>query len=137
VEIGKSTGYSPFVRSNIMFDFWTIFLACLAVFLYIWWKKTTRDATLPPGPPTVPFLGNLLSVSPDTLMETFMEYRQKYGDVFSLITGSRVLVVVNGYDTLREIFIKHGDVVSGRPDMFLTREIGKFKGKSLKIFSLV
>jgi hypothetical protein len=65
-------------------------------------------------------------------METFMEYRQKYGDVFSLITGSRVLVVVSGYDTLREIFIKHEDVVSERPDIFFTREIGKLKGKLLK-----
>jgi hypothetical protein len=119
-----------------MFDFWTIFLACLVVLLFIWWKKTTRDATLPPGPPTVPFLGNLLSVSPDTLMETFMEYRQKYGDVFSLITGSRVLVVVSGYDTLREIFIKHGDVVSERPDNFFTREIGKFKGKAVYIANI-
>jgi hypothetical protein len=115
-----------------MFDFGTVFIACLGVFLYIWWKKTTRDTTLPPGPPTVPFLGNLLSVSPDTLMETFMEYRQKYGDIFSLITGSRVLVVVSGYDTLREIFIKHGDVVSERPDMFITRVMGNFKGKVQK-----
>jgi hypothetical protein len=116
-----------------MLNFWTVFIACLVVFLYIWWKKTTRDATLPPGPPTVPFLGNLLSVSPDTMVETFMEYRQKYGDVFSLITGSRVLVVVSGYDTLRDLFIKHGDVVSERPDMFITNDIGKLKGIFIRV----
>ncbi|XP_056021775.1 cytochrome P450 2C28-like isoform X2 [Ostrea edulis] len=111
-----------------MYVFWTVFLACLVVLLFTRWRKTTRNATLPPGPPTVPFIGNLLSVSPGTLLETFMEYRQKYGDVFSLITGSRILVVVSGHDTLRDIFIKHGDVVSERPDTFFTREIGKFKG---------
>ena len=111
-----------------MVDFWTVSLACVVVVLYIWWKKTTRDATLPPGPPTVPFLGNLLSVSPETMLDKFQEYRKKYGDVFSLITGSRTLVVVNGYETLREIFIKHGDKTSERPDIFITREIGKFKG---------
>nr|XP_022312398.1 cytochrome P450 2C8-like isoform X2 [Crassostrea virginica] len=111
-----------------MVDFWTVSLAFVVVVLYIWWKNTTRDATLPPGPPTVPFLGNLLSVSPETMLDKFQEYRKKYGDVFSLITGSRILVVINGYETLREIFIKHGDKTSERPDHFLTRDVGQFKG---------
>ncbi|XP_061173041.1 cytochrome P450 2C8-like [Saccostrea echinata] len=113
-----------------MIDFWTIFLASVVVFLFIWWLKTTRDSTFPPGPPTVPFIGNLLSVNPNTLLEKFEDYKKKYGDVFSLVTGSKVLVVVSGYDTLRDVFIKHGDVVSERPDSFLTREIGKNKGVS-------
>nr|XP_022332619.1 cytochrome P450 2C28-like isoform X1 [Crassostrea virginica] len=111
-----------------MVDFCTVSLACVVVVLYIWWKKTTRDATLPPGPPTVPFLGNLLSVSPETMLDKFQEYRKKYGDVFSLITGSRILVVVSGYETLREIFIKHGDKTSERPDIFFTKEVGRYKG---------
>ncbi|XP_034325766.2 cytochrome P450 2B4 isoform X1 [Magallana gigas] len=103
-------------------------LVVLVVVLYFWWKKTTRDASLPPGPTTVPFLGNLLSVNPETMLDKFQEYRKKYGDVFSLVTGSKTIVVVSGYDTLREIFIKHGDVSSARPDIFITREVGKFKG---------
>ena len=115
-----------------MVDFWTVSLACVVVVLYIWWKNTTRDATLPPGPPTVPFMGNLLSVSPETMLDKFQEYRKKYGDVFSLITGSRTLVVISGYETLREIFIKHGDTTSERPDHFLTRDVGQFKGMCLQ-----
>lgn len=117
-----------------MFDFWTIFLAVVVGILYIWWKNTTRDAVLPPGPPTVPFLGNLLSVNPETVLDTFQEYRRKYGEVFSLITGSKTLVVISGYDTLREIFIKHGDVTSERPDIFITREVGKFKGITVQFY---
>ncbi|XP_062621582.1 cytochrome P450 2C8-like [Saccostrea cucullata] len=113
-----------------MFDYWSIILSGVVVFLFIWWRKTTRDSTLPPGPPTVPFIGNLLSENPDTLLEKFEEYKNKYGDVFSLVTGSKVLVVVSGYDTLRDVFIKHGDVVSERPDSFLTTVIGKNKGVS-------
>lgn len=106
-------------------------LVVLVVVLYFWWKKTTRDASLPPGPTTVPFLGNLLSVNPETMLDKFQEYRKKYGDVFSLVTGSKTIVVVSGYDTLREIFIKHGVVSSERPDIFITREVGKFKGTSI------
>ena len=117
-----------------MVDFWTVSLACVVMVLYIWWKNTTRDATLPPGPPTVPFLGNLLSVSPETMLDKFQEYRKKYGDVFSLIMGSRTLVVVNGYETLREVFIKHGDTTSERPDIFFTKEVGRYKGLSDSIY---
>ncbi|XP_061173046.1 cytochrome P450 2H2-like [Saccostrea echinata] len=111
-----------------MIDLWTLFLACAAIILCVWWKKTSRDSSLPPGPPTIPFLGNLLSVSPDTMLENFQTYRKKYGDVFSLITGTKTMVVVNGMDTIRDIFIRHGDVVSERPDLFVTKVITKYKG---------
>ncbi|XP_061173044.1 cytochrome P450 2H2-like isoform X2 [Saccostrea echinata] len=111
-----------------MIDLWTLFLACAVIILCVWWRKTSRDSSLPPGPPTIPFLGNLLSVSPDTMLENFQTYRKKYGDVFSLITGTRTMVVVNGMDTIRDIFIKHGDIVSERPDLFVTKVITKYKG---------
>ncbi|XP_048738006.2 cytochrome P450 2C8-like [Ostrea edulis] len=107
---------------------WSLFLAFMVLLLYVWWKKTSRDPALPPGPPTVPFLGNILSISPDSMLESFQTYRKKYGDVFSLITGTKTMVIVNGLDTIRDIFIKHGDIVSERPDTFLTKEISKYKG---------
>ncbi|XP_048738007.1 cytochrome P450 2G1-like [Ostrea edulis] len=112
-------------------DFWTLFLAFVVILLYVWWKKTSRDPALPPGPPTVPFLGNILSISPDTMLENFQTYRKKYGDVFSLITGTKTMVIVNGLDTIRDIFIKHGDIVSERPDIFAAKEIAKYKGLTL------
>ncbi|XP_061173512.1 cytochrome P450 2C28-like [Saccostrea echinata] len=74
-----------------MADLWTLFLACAVIILYVWWKKTSRDSSLPPGPPTIPFLGNLLSVSPDTMLENFQTYRKKYGDVFSFLNLSVIL----------------------------------------------
>lgn len=92
-----------------MIDLLTVFLLFCGLGLYILWIKTTRNATLSPGPPTTPFLGNL-NVKLDNLPEAFREYRLKYGDVFSLILGSQTMVVVNGVQTLKEVFIKHGDV---------------------------
>ncbi|XP_048738008.1 cytochrome P450 2B5-like [Ostrea edulis] len=109
-------------------DLWTVFLAFVVILLYVWWKKTSRDSALPPGPPTVPFLGNLLSMAPDSMLENFQTYRKKYGDVFSLITGTKTMVIVNGLDTIRDVFIKHADIVSERPDSYTTKEIFKYKG---------
>ncbi|CAC5368547.1 Cytochrome P450 2C6,Cytochrome P450 2C31,Cytochrome P450 2C15 [Mytilus coruscus] len=110
-----------------MIDLSTAFLLFCGLGLYILWRKTTRNVKLPPGPPTTPFFGNL-NVKLDNLPETFREYRLKYGDVFSLILGSKTMVVVNGLETLKEVFIKNGDITSDRPDMFIAKEIGHYKG---------
>ncbi|CAC5368548.1 Cytochrome P450 2C6,Cytochrome P450 2C31 [Mytilus coruscus] len=110
-----------------MLDLSTVFLLFCGLCLYILWRKTTRNVTLPPGPPTTPFLGNL-NRKLDNLPEAFREYRLKYGDVFSLILGTKTMVVVNGLETLKEVFIKNGDVTSERPDMFIAKEIGHYKG---------
>ncbi|XP_071134474.1 cytochrome P450 2H2-like [Mytilus edulis] len=110
-----------------MLDLSTVLLLFCGFCLYILLRKTTRNVTLPPGPPTIPFLGNL-NVKLDNLPETFREYRLKYGDVFSLILGSKTMVVFNGLETLKEVFIKNGDVTSERPDMFIAKEISRYKG---------
>lgn len=113
-----------------MLDLSTVLLLFCGFFLFIWWRKTTRNVTLPPGPPTTPFLGNL-NVKLDNLPESFREYRLKYGDVFSLILGSKTMVVFNGLETLKEVFIKNGDVTSERPDMFIAKEISRYKGECI------
>jgi hypothetical protein len=47
------------------------------------------------------------------------------------------MVIVNGLDTIRDIFIKHGDVVSERPDTFMTKEMAKSKGISYIILRCI
>ncbi|XP_063403739.1 cytochrome P450 2C8-like [Mytilus trossulus] len=110
-----------------MLDLWTVLLGLCVLGLYILWQKTVRNSTLPPGPPTVPFVGNL-NLQLDNLPENFRNFRQTYGDVFSLILGSKTLVVVNGFEALKEVFVKNGDVTSERADSFITRELSHHKG---------
>ncbi|XP_052086674.1 cytochrome P450 2C8-like isoform X1 [Mytilus californianus] len=110
-----------------MLDLWTVLLCLCVLCLYILWTKTVRNDTLPPGPPTVPFVGNL-NLKLDNLPENFRGFRQTYGDVFSLILGSKTMVVVNGLEALKEIFVKNGDVTSERADSFITRELSHYKG---------
>lgn len=111
-----------------MVDIGTLLLCTLIVFLYFLWRKTSRDPKLPPGPPTTPFLGNLTNLNPNAVQQTFREYRLKYGDIFSLILGSKTMIVVNGMDALKEIFVKNADSMSNRADTFLTEVIANYKG---------
>ena len=105
----------------------TTLLVLTVTLLSVLWMKTTRDNRYPPGPPTIPFLGNLNIVTKDMIVE-FRKLRQQYGDVVSLVMGTQTVVVVNGIDTLKELFIKHGDVVSERPNSFIFKDITKHKG---------
>ena len=62
-------------------------------------------------------------------MGVYRRYRKQYGDIFSLILGKQTLVVVNGTEAAHEVFVKHGDVTSGRPDVFFFRDVGGTSGE--------
>ncbi|XP_046330039.2 cytochrome P450 2D26-like [Haliotis rufescens] len=86
--------------------------------LWLWWW-TRRPPTLPPGPPLLPLLGNLLSLDTDPRM-TFRKLRRKYGDIYSIYIFNKPVIVLNGYNTLKDALVKHADVFSSRPHSFLT-----------------
>ncbi|XP_046567705.1 cytochrome P450 2D26-like [Haliotis rubra] len=68
------------------------------------WLLTRRPPGLPPGPPLLPFLGNVLSMGSDPRI-TFRRLRQRYGDIFSVYLFNKPLIVLNGYSTLREAIV--------------------------------
>lgn len=96
-------------------------------------RRCRRQADLPPGPPCLPLLGNLLWMVTGDQLTTFRELRKRYGDVFSLMVGHRTVIVLNGYDTLREAFIKNGDVFSDRPRAFAFDEMAQQMGKDILV----
>ncbi|KAK3083803.1 hypothetical protein FSP39_003408 [Pinctada imbricata] len=108
---------------------YTVALVLTIVFIFLsWlWEKTRREKQWPPGPPTIPFVGNL-NINMADLLTEFKKLRQQYGDVYSLVLGSQTVIVVNGLDTLKELFIKHGDVVSNRSDSIIISKISEYKG---------
>jgi cytochrome P450 len=55
------------------------------------------------------------------------EWWKQYGDVFSVYMGNRLVVVVNGLETMKECFIKQAELFNGRPDSYFKR-ITKGKG---------
>ena len=91
-----------------------ITLIVLALSLYLFVFKSKRN--LPPGPRRLPIFGNLFNVKQDTMLEDIRKLRQQYGDVFSLSLGSMNMIIINGYDNLKEVFVKRGDEFSRRPN---------------------
>ena len=108
-------------------------LILLIVLLYVVYhfiqKRDYKDKPLPPGPTPWPLLGNIGTLAKDNnVFMTFRELRKEYGDVFSLRIGPTLMVVFNGYDTLKEAFIQQGDDMSDRPDLFIFKEVSEHEG---------
>jgi cytochrome P450 family 33 len=63
----------------------------------------------------VPFVGNSLSlINVPRWEDKFLEWKQKYGPVYTFVSGFIVIVTVNDYDMIQEMFIKDGDTYSNR-----------------------
>ena len=126
---------SPGIPSSDLsaFNMQTLLL-CSAFFLFVfllalqavdYWKK--RNVKLPPGPWGVPILG-VLPLMGKKRHVTVQQWWEKYGDVYSAYFGSRLVVVINGIEAMKECFVKQADTFSGRPMNYfkkLTRNTGK------------
>ncbi|XP_046558213.1 cytochrome P450 2U1-like [Haliotis rubra] len=104
----------------------TTVLLCVAVPVLLW-MLTRRPSGLPPGPRLLPFVGNILSMDADPRI-AFKKLRQQYGDIFSAYVFNKPLIVLNGYSTLRDAFVKNTDVFSDRPHSTFNDYIVKGKG---------
>uniref|UniRef100_A0A670IR00 Cytochrome P450 2A13-like n=1 Tax=Podarcis muralis TaxID=64176 RepID=A0A670IR00_PODMU len=92
---------------------WTLLLAsflfCL-LFLSAWKKREK----LPPGPTPLPFIGNLLQVNTKDMYQSLMKIREKYGPVFTIHLGPRRVVVLCGYDAVKEALVDQAEEFGGR-----------------------
>ncbi|XP_032747894.1 cytochrome P450 2B15 [Rattus rattus] len=101
---------------------------------------------LPPGPPPLPFLGNLLQMNRRGLLRSFMQLQEKYGDVFTVHLGTRPVVMLCGTDTIREALVDQAEAFSGRGTVAVLHPVVQGYGlifangerwKILRRFSLV
>jgi len=76
--------------------------------------KSRKFNNLPPGPFSLPIIGNLHHLK-RPLHHTFKGLSKKYGDVISLWFGSRLVVVVSSPSLVQECFTKNDVVLANRP----------------------
>ncbi|XP_041350185.1 cytochrome P450 2C23-like [Gigantopelta aegis] len=100
---------------------WTTILVFVSVFLLLFWYLRRDNSGLPPGPG---ILGSMLAMKGGDPRPAFRKLREQYGDIFTVYFGTMQVTVMNGYDVLKDAFVKHGDKFTDRPKMFLTDELG-------------
>ncbi|KAG8550071.1 hypothetical protein GDO81_029042 [Engystomops pustulosus] len=78
-------------------------------------RNPGKYINFPPGPKPLPIIGNILSINMSTPYKTFMELSKKYGPVFSVQIGFTKMVVMCGYDTVKEALVDQGEKFVDRP----------------------
>ncbi|NXX42529.1 CP2K6 protein, partial [Tricholaema leucomelas] len=91
------------------------------------WKSHLRQ-NFPPGPRPLPVIGNLHIMNLRRPHLTMLELSKTYGPVFSIQMGLRKIVVLSGYDTVKEALVNQADAFAGRPKLPIVQDSGKGKG---------
>ncbi|KAK5687688.1 hypothetical protein LTS10_001828 [Elasticomyces elasticus] len=97
-----------------------IAIGCIALLgLYRLLQVGSRDKRLPPGPPTLPILGNLHQVPISGLAKKFQTWGEQYGGVFSLKFGSSTVIVLFDRKAVHDLLDKKGNIYSERPHSYV------------------
>ncbi|KAK3597330.1 hypothetical protein CHS0354_010967 [Potamilus streckersoni] len=107
-----------------------VILTLLAILLLsLCLQRKQRQGKLPPGPKVwIPLIANALELTEEDIRKPLRRLRKQYGNVYRLYLGTRLSVVICGYEAFREAFVKRGDEFSHRPSMFITDMISQNKG---------
>nr|XP_011435294.1 cytochrome P450 2C50 isoform X1 [Crassostrea gigas] len=103
-------------------------VAIVVVLIALIWRYTGRPKGLPPGPTCYPIIGNIGLVKPSEAIQAHRNLRKKYGDIYTIMTFHKPMIAVHGYDNIRELLVKHGDIFSDRPLTIVNGVLNKGKG---------
>ncbi|KAI8948568.1 cytochrome P450 [Xylaria longipes] len=92
----------------------------LLAFAYLYWSGLgMRPKDFPPGPPTLPIIGNIHQLPTTQPHKQFQKWAEEYGPVFSLVLGTQVLVVLSSDVAIKELLDKRSAVYSDRLEMYI------------------
>ena len=94
-------------------------LMFVGVFLLSTYGLKHRSHNLPPGPWRLPFVGNFLGLvyklfrTGDEPEYQLAAMAKRYGDVFTLRVGSKIVIIANSYKSIKEAY--QNPLISDRP----------------------
>ncbi|NXJ13791.1 CP2K6 protein, partial [Odontophorus gujanensis] len=91
------------------------------------WRKQVGEK-LPPGPQSLPIIGNLHLMDLKKLGQSMLQLSETYGPVFTVQMGMRKTVVLSGYETVKEALVNNADAFAGRPIIPIMEKLGQRKG---------
>ncbi|KAJ7324680.1 hypothetical protein JRQ81_017700 [Phrynocephalus forsythii] len=103
------------------------FAICLLMIEFV--KLQRRRKELPPGPTPLPFIGCLWQLNFFQLnREILAKLAKSYGDVYTLWFGPSPVIILHGFQAVKEGLTTHPEDVSGRPVPPFFRALANNKG---------
>ncbi|KAM7233384.1 hypothetical protein CapIbe_015520 [Capra ibex] len=93
-----------------------ILLLILALVCLLLTTSSKGKGRLPPGPRALPFLGNLLQLRSQDMLTSLTKLSKEFGAVYTVYLGPRRVVVLSGYQAVKEALVDQAEEFSGRGD---------------------
>ncbi|XP_042293395.1 cytochrome P450 2W1 [Sceloporus undulatus] len=92
-------------------------LCTLIILAFLFLPTSSRKAasTLPPGPTPLPIIGNLHLLDIKRQDKSILKLAKKYGPVFTLHFGFQKVVVLTGYDAVKDALVNFTEEFVDRP----------------------
>lgn len=91
----------------------------LAVATYVFLFIGRREKHLPPGPPTLPILGNIHQIPKKGAHFQFTKWAQQYGGLYTLKLGTGTAAVITDRRLIKELIDKKSAIYSDRPKSYV------------------
>ncbi|XP_068277165.1 cytochrome P450 2K6-like [Nyctibius grandis] len=91
------------------------------------WNNHQRK-NFPPGPRALPIIGNLHLFDLKRPYRTYLQLSKVYGPVFSVQMGLRKIVVISGYETVKEALVNQADAFAERPKIPIFEDLTRGNG---------
>ncbi|XP_043937186.1 cytochrome P450 2J2-like isoform X2 [Protopterus annectens] len=111
-----------------MQHFWLALVTLLIALLFWKWR---RPPNFPPGPWALPIIGNFLQVNLHNPVPDFNKLAKTYGNIYSIFLGGTPVVILHGFQTVKEVFGNSGLLFADRPPVPVLQSCTKMKGCTL------
>lgn len=82
-----------------------------------------REKNLPPGPPTLPIIGNVHQIPKKGAHFQFTKWAKQYGEIYTLKLGTGTAAVITSKRLVKELVDKKSSVYSERPKSYVAKLI--------------
>nr|XP_056704199.1 cytochrome P450 2C20-like [Euleptes europaea] len=107
-----------------------LLLCVLFPLCFVSFQMHKKRSHLPPGPTPWLFLGNVFQKDVFPLANSYKKLMKKYGPVFTVWKGPKPMVVLCGYEAVKEALVDHSEEFGGRPLIPINYRISKSLGDS-------
>ncbi|KAL0967800.1 hypothetical protein UPYG_G00257090 [Umbra pygmaea] len=123
-----------------------LFITLNLIILIFIMNLNKNPKNFPPGPRGLPLVGNIFNMNLRRPYQTLMELKDTFGPVFSIQMGLRKVVVLCGYETVKEALFTQADQFAERPNIPIFKQTTRGNGiifghgeswKTLRRFTLM